>query len=328
MSTKPKFARALPMEDFPFSEAELAALHKTFPHGVIALDLETTGLSPLTDRIIEIGAVKIVPHSSNSDSNKKVDKKSTLNNFQVEVFDELIDPRIPIPQITTRIHGIDDTMIIDRPTIDEILPEFLDFMDGLPIVAHNALFDIGFLVFNIHHLENLNSSFPNNEVFCSCRLSRSVFKEFNGHGLAKVTESLNIQLDNHHRAYDDALACLKVFGQALIKQSHEQHYLSSKLFHLGDFEAQKDFDIPEHIVGLRDFIPEQIPVMIKYKGGSYGKDFRPIRAISMLPMPSGSILYAHCLLSDLYKSFALKKIKGYREMTKKELEEFKEKLNT
>lgn len=290
-------------------EEEIDALLDYFPQGVISFDLETTGLSPLTDRVIELSAVKIAP------------------NRNIRTFSELVNPHIPIPKITTNIHGITDQMVSNCRSLDDVLEEFLDFCSEKPAIAHNASFDAGFLVFSIHHLK---LQLPQLHIYCSCRFSRASFREFQGHSLKFLSEQLSIPLKNHHRALDDALACLRIFANALKHNknnldSKASDYLfkSSRLFNLQDFTKNKNMTLADHLLPLKGLTSSQTPSMLQYKGGSHGKNDRPIRPIGLLPMPSGNILYAHCLLSDMYKSFALSKIKSIREFSQEERVEFK-----
>ena len=295
-------------------EEEINALLVAFSHGVVAFDLETTGLSPLVDKIIEISAVKILPSG------------------EVETFDELIDPQIPIPDYTTQIHGIDDATVKGAPNIEALGDDFLQFLDDKTLIAHNARFDAGFLVYDLHQA---GLALPKSDVYCSCQLSRFIFKNFQGHGLGTLAEKLEIPL-NHHRALNDAIACIRVFAKALIKQQEDEQKAeeqkresgekmktstlqaalkAGRLFSLADYKRDEDFEIPPHLSPIKDHLPTQKPLMIKYKGGSHRNIFRPIRPVSFLPLPDGDVLYAHCLISDLYKSFALKKIKDFRQVT-------------
>jgi DNA polymerase-3 subunit epsilon len=115
---------------YQLSLEEKSLLFSYFPYGIVALDLETTGLSPLVDRIVEIGAIKITPS-------------------KFEIFESFINPEIPIPAHTTSIHGITDEMVQNAPKIIEGLNLFNIFLGDLPIVAHNAKFDLGFVVMSL-----------------------------------------------------------------------------------------------------------------------------------------------------------------------------------
>ena len=92
----------------------------------VALDIETTGLTLVVDRIIEIGAVKF------------------QNGAVIGIFQELIDPEMPISPGAFAVNGITDDMVKGRPTIDKVLPRFIDFLGQDIPIAHNAPFDVGF----------------------------------------------------------------------------------------------------------------------------------------------------------------------------------------
>ncbi|MBT6325321.1 MAG: 3'-5' exonuclease, partial [Bdellovibrionales bacterium] len=109
------------------TSSELDALRIEFPNGVVFFDLETTGLSPLVNKIIEIGAIKIA-------------------NDSVSYFSTLINPKVKIPEATIKIHKITDDMVEDSELIEQVLPRFMSFISDHSLVAHNAKFDIGFLV--------------------------------------------------------------------------------------------------------------------------------------------------------------------------------------
>jgi len=277
-------------------KAEIDTLLEVFPEGVIALDMEMTGLSPLINKIIEIGAIKLTATG-------------------VEHFSALVNPGLPIPQVTIDIHGITDEMVKDSLSIDEVLPRFLKFAEDFPLVAHNAKFDIGFLIFEMHQKK---IKIPSANIYCSCKFSRFTFKNFPNHRLATLVKLLDIPLKNHHRADDDAVACLRIFAKTLqdfqkTGNLHKNILKAAYLFNSLDFSSAKNLDLPTHLQLLVDNVESQTPLQIKYRGGSYKNQWRPLRPISLLLMPQGSILYAFCLLSNAYKSFALHKITAARD---------------
>lgn len=282
------------------SHSDRDILLKVFPKGVIAVDLETTGLSPLLDRIIELSAVKI-----------------TSEGF--ETFDELINPKISIPQNTIDIHGITDEMVANKPTIKEVLDRFMAFAGDLPLIAHNAKFDAGFLVFAAHHQ---NLTWKTNDVYCSCKFARLNIKDMPNYKLGTLSEELKIELINHHRALDDAWASLHIFIKALSNQGDKPSALAGRLFNLNEFTKNKDLSIPTKLTGLIKIVEEQRVILIRYKGGSMKGQLRPIKAIALLPLPAGNILYAHCLKTNLFKSYSLNKIIEYREVDGKDAREF------
>ncbi len=239
--------------------------------------------------IIEVAAVKVLGN-------------------QVTTFESLIKPKNPIPPFTTEIHGITDDMVKDSPDVKNVIKKFIEFFEGSSVVAHNSKFDIGFIVNHMHH-EKIDVF--NSEVYCSCKIARNLIPSRN-HKLSTLCETLQIPLENHHRALDDTWACLKIFAQALKKVQSDKDLKSGHLLNLLDFKKNENMLLPKKIEGLRSFVESQSEVMIKYSGGSQKNKFRKIRPISFLPLPEGNILYAHCLASDLYKSFHVKKIVDFR----------------
>jgi DNA polymerase III epsilon subunit family exonuclease len=280
----------------------LSPILEVFPQGLIAIDLETTGLSPLIDRIIEFAAVRITPGG-------------------VETLESLINPNISIPKETIQFHGINDVDVKDSPSLLEFMPKILSFIGDLPIVAHNAKFDLGFLVFALH---NFNLPYPSSDIYCSVKMSRQSFKEIENYKLSTISKYFDIPLENHHRAMDDTIACLLIFKKALERLSGKElknALKESLLFNSSDFKRNKHIDLEGHLIDLRKRVRKQQMIFIKYNGGSYKNRLRPIRPVSLLPMPQGNVLYAHCLLTDMYKSFALSKIKEIKEMKASDISE-------
>lgn len=266
---------------------ELAKVFEYFPEGLICLDLETTGLSPLVDRIIEIAAIKITPSG-------------------VEVFQTLVNPEIEIPAHTIAIHHITDEMVKDAPLIGPSLQKLNDFCHELPVVAHNAKFDAGFIVMGMEkHSIQLNK----NNVYCSCKFARFSFPEIPNHKLSTLVSHFGIELLNHHRATDDALASLKLFIKCVAKaNTQEELNRNALIFNYGDFGKLSVAEIPEKLQELEKLVKEAAVIEIKYAGGNYKNQFRPVKLTSLLNTPDGNILYARCLLSNMQKSFKLKKI--------------------
>lgn len=268
-----------------------------FPNGIVAIDLETTGLSPLVDRIIELAAIKVTPN-------------------KVESFSKLINPKIEIPAFTTDIHGITGEMVADKPILEKVLPEYHQFVGDLPIVAHNAKFDLGFLLFAQHQLGH---QLGQNDIYCSVKASRRAFKEMPNHKLGTLAKELDLGLENHHRALDDTLACLKLFNKTIEKGPVGPVLKDSLLFNLQDFKKNAMEKLTGPLKVLQKKAEQQIVVDIKYKGGSYKGQYRPVKPISLLPMPEGHVLYALCLFTNIHKSFALSKIQDVKELNAEEI---------
>lgn len=159
----------------------------------VVLDIETTGLSPNKGaRIIEIGAVRV------------------LNGKIVEEYQTFIDPQMKIYSKTTQLTGITGDMVAGQRTIGQVLPEFREFIGDAVVVCHNANFDwIRFLqpAFKTMgmHLEN--------QVICTYALFRKADpgRGAGGYKLLTLCTMFGVQIENHHRAIDDAVATAKVF---------------------------------------------------------------------------------------------------------------------
>ncbi len=157
--------------------------------GFIVFDIETTGLYTAKDRITEIGAVKV-------EGGKITDR-----------FNTFVNPGIPIPEFITKLTGINDAMVADAPEIGQALDDFLRFTGDLPVVAHNASFDTGF----IRHFARQCGREFNNVIIDTLQFSRNLFPELKKHKLDVVAKHLGIKLENHHRAVDDAKATAEIF---------------------------------------------------------------------------------------------------------------------
>ncbi len=171
----------------------------------VVFDIETTGLSPKNDKITEIGAIKI--------------KSGEI----AESFSQLINPGRPIPELITNLTGISDEMVFDKPSIKEVLPKFKEFIGDATLVAHNASFDMGFIREN-----NKDSAYPiGNPVLDTLELARAVFPNLKSHKLNLIAKHLKVDLLNHHRAVDDALATANILLKILeILEDKKFKYLS------------------------------------------------------------------------------------------------------
>lgn len=155
----------------------------------VVFDLETTGLSAVNNRIIEIGAVKVI-------EGKIVDRFSTF-----------VNPKEPIPFEIEQLTSISDEMVIDAPVIEDILPKFLEFCEGCVLIAHNASFDAGFIQENCRRM-GIDTDFTVGDTVAMARILLPALNKFK---LDTVAKALNISLDHHHRAVDDAACTAEIF---------------------------------------------------------------------------------------------------------------------
>jgi DNA polymerase III epsilon subunit family exonuclease len=157
----------------------------------VVLDLETTGAKAPPCKITEIGAYKV--------------KQGRI----VGEFHSLVNPETPIPEFITSLTGISDEMVAGAPRFRDLSIELLDFVGESVLVAHNASFDLGFLDYEIrltHGEVRLG-----NPSICTVQLSRRLLQDIPNHKLRTVAEHFGIELVNHHRAGEDALATAKIF---------------------------------------------------------------------------------------------------------------------
>jgi DNA polymerase-3 subunit alpha (Gram-positive type) len=149
----------------------------------VSFDVETTGLNPATDRVIELAAVR------------------WHDGHIIAAFHTLVNPETPIHPASYAVHGISDAEVRRAPRIGDVLQLFEAFRGALPLVAHNAPFDLGFL-----SSESMRAHYPLRaaRVLDTLTLSRHVFKEQPSHKLVRLSVALDLQAVQHHRALADA----------------------------------------------------------------------------------------------------------------------------
>lgn len=155
----------------------------------VVFDLETTGLDPKIAKIIEIGALKY------------------KNNELVEELSLLVNPMCSIPNNITVITGIDNDMVKDALTIDKALPKFIEFIEDLPLIAHNARFDLSFIEENII---NLNLLMIDNTNIDTVYLSRKYIHGVYNYKLETLKNYFNLNYSSH-RSVEDCLTTNYVY---------------------------------------------------------------------------------------------------------------------
>lgn len=153
-------------------------------------DLETTGLSYRTEKITEIGVMKI------------------KNGEVIDTFSCFVNPEKHIPEKVTEVTNITDDMVKTAETIDIVLPKLLEFFGDSVLVAHNADFDIGFLK---HNAKVLGYEL-NNTYLDTLKLAKMLFPNYKKYKLGIIAENLGIKVEVAHRALDDVDTTVKVFN--------------------------------------------------------------------------------------------------------------------
>ncbi len=173
--------------------------HMDFSGEYVAFDLETTGLSSRTDRIIEIGAVLF------------------RNGVETDRFQTFVDPKRPLEKKIIELTGITEEMLVGAPQIEEALPEFLKFVGGRVLVAHNSDFDTGFIRAACQQL-GLEYAFTAVDTLI---LSQNLLPHLNKFKLDIVANALSLPEFNHHRAADDAAICGLILSRLMKKLEEE-----------------------------------------------------------------------------------------------------------
>lgn len=183
----------------------------------IAFDLETTGLDPSSDRIVEISAV-------------------VFENFSVtSKFTTLVNPKRPIPAKVSRINGIYDKDVATAPTESEAINSFCAFIGQetlsgeIVLVAHNAPFDVKFLLYAFSR-SGIDAEICFQDTLC---LSKNIALPVENYKLCTLAEYFNLKQEHAHRAEDDALVCGELFVR-LLKHKQQEH--ESKLNALSPLE--------------------------------------------------------------------------------------------
>ena len=184
----------------------------------VVFDIETTGFSPVNDKIIEIGAVKI------------------QNGEVIDNFSHFVNPRRNIPYEITQLTSINNDMVKDAETIETLLPKFMKFCKGCVLVAHNAAFDTGFIKKNCR---DLNLEFDLS-IVDTVPLARFLYPELKKVKLNLVAKHLGISLENHHRAVDDANATAEILLKMF--ERLKEHYNINTLKELNDLFGD-NFDV-------------------------------------------------------------------------------------
>lgn len=161
-----------------------------FPEQFVVIDLETTGLDPSWDGIIEVSGIRV------------------KNGIVIDKFTSLINPGYKIDEFITELTGITNDMLAPAPKINDVLPLYLDFIGTDIVVGHNVNFDVNFLY--DYSMELLQKPFTNSFID-TMRMARKVFPEYNHHRLCDIKEYLNVSSDTEHRAESDCMATLECY---------------------------------------------------------------------------------------------------------------------
>ena len=205
----------------------------------VTVDLETTGGSPVSSAITEIGAVK------------------TRGGEVVGEFQTLVDPGSPIPPMIVALTGITDAMVVGAPPIEQVLPSFLEFLGDAVLVAHNAPFDTGFLK---AACRTHGYKWPGNEVVDTVVLARraTTKEEAPNKKLSTLARVFGTEVTPNHRALQDARATAEIMHRML------ERLAAFGITHREDLEALRN-PMPERVrkkARMADAVPAKPGVYI------------------------------------------------------------------
>ena len=162
----------------------------------VVFDLETFGLNSHKNEIIEIGAIKL---------------KGTRI---VDTFSSFVNPNKIIPKRISELTHITQDMVDNAPTIEDVLPKFLEFTKDAVMVAHNSAFDMGFIRRDAKKYMGIDYKPP---IIDTLQMARDLYPDLKGYNLDRLNKTFKLSLENHHRAIDDAQSTAKLFIMFLEK---------------------------------------------------------------------------------------------------------------
>lgn len=172
------------------TKREKGKLTREWLDNYVVIDIETTGLTPLYDEIIEFAAIKIE------------------NDSIVDSYSTLIKPSQPISSFITSLTGITNELVENAPKIENVIDNIISFIADKTIVGHNVSFDINFLYDNIYELSAKKLT---NNYMDTLYLARKIIPNIENHKLTTLKQYFNISTEKSHRAYDDAYACYTIY---------------------------------------------------------------------------------------------------------------------
>lgn len=260
----------------------------------VAFDVETTGLSAIACRLVELSGVKF-----------------DVWHRDVSTFSSLINPGSPIPPEVSKIHGITDDMVKDAPKAEQVLRDFLHFARGGVWLAHNAAFDVEFL-----KIELLRQKQPLPEVMVldTLTLAQVVLSGPENFKLKTLAEYFGFGGAEYHRALADSVYVEKLFGK-LLEVSHfttvEELNGTGALKSFSDWGRPASREhLPEsvksHICLLEAAIESSSTVKLKYQGEFLST--RTVQPEAVIESRGSLYLSAYCLKSRAQRTFRVDRI--------------------
>lgn len=265
----------------------------------IAFDVETTGLSAIACKLVELSAVRF-----------------RLSGGEMEIFSELINPECEIPPEVTRIHGITDEMVKDSPTNKDVIPKFLEFVGDKPcvLVAHNAPFDVGFLKVAV---ARLGIEVPALTVLDTLSLSRALVDGVIDYKLKTLAQHYEIVDGDYHRALADSHHVRHIFGKIMAANpdfttlEHLQELNCLLSLNEQESAVEPTGEVLLHVNVIKAAIDGKQQLKMIYLGnGMPPRSGRLITPIAVLENRGNHYLTAFCHQVDAERTFRIDRIKS------------------
>jgi len=255
------------------------------------LDLETTGFSPVTEKITEIGIMKLK-------GGKVIDE-----------FSCFVNPEKPIPARVVEVTNITDDMVKSAETIEKVFPKMMEFIEGSVLVAHNAEFDVGFLK---HNAKVLGYDFDFTYLD-TLSLAKEIFPSFKTYKLGRIAKNLGIKVEAAHRALNDVDTTVKIFNEMIEKLKERgaeslediEKYASDEEALREEYKRLKTFHA---IILAKDYIGlKNLYKLISYSHLNYF--YKKPRILKSLykKYSEGLIIGSACSEGELYQAILLGK---------------------
>ncbi|MBP7861780.1 WYL domain-containing protein [bacterium] len=274
---------------------EIAPDHSLDNLTFVAFDVETTGLSPISNALVELSGVKF-----------------NLKDDQTDTFSTLINPLCEITAQLTSIHGISNDMVADSPTYHTAVPAFLEWAGDAVFIAHNASFDVEFIRVNI---SKLGRACPTNFVIDTLVLSRELLRESPRHQLKTVVDFLGLPPGEYHRALSDSFHVRGIFMKLMEQENYKQWQNLLALGSVSGFSYDRFKDeihasmpeaVKEIMAGIEAAINEKASVSITYNGAFKSK--RTVQPVSVIHSRGNFYLNAFCQKVQAERIFRVDKI--------------------
>lgn len=257
---------------------------------VITFDVETTGLHPIMERVIEIAAVR------------------WAHGEPVETFQSLVRPNHPIDPRASEIHGMVDADVADAPESAAVLRDFCTFVGGHTLAAHNSPFDMAFLT-----MEALRSRITMTEttVIDTLPLSRRAFPSLPSHKLVYLSQVLGLGATQSHRALDDALTAGRLLHRAWQELGDIPRHCCAP------FPSQPKLRLPKPIRTLRQAVEQQCNTIIDYVMPNGSTSEREIIPVEILEIMGKTYLFCRLCKADGTdedRTYRVDRIRGVRAM--------------